>query len=87
MRSITKLIPSLLTILLLISCAKKEVDFQDPLLTNRDTTVSPSDNFLNYANGGWFKRNPIPDGNAQAAARTLQLNPIQASTIHPQIAT
>ena len=61
MRSITKLIPSLLTILLLISCAKKEVDFQDPLLTNRDTTVSPSDNFFNYANGGWFKRNPIPE--------------------------
>ena len=61
MRTITKLIPSLLTILLLISCAKKEVDFQDPLLTNRDTTVSPSDNFFNYANGGWFKRNPIPE--------------------------
>jgi putative endopeptidase len=61
MHSITKLITSLLTILLLISCAKKEVDFQDPLLTNRDTTVSPSDNFFNYANGGWFKRNPIPE--------------------------
>ena len=61
MRSITKLIPSLLTILLLISCAKKEVAFQDPLITNRDTTVSPSDNFFYYANGGWFKRNPIPE--------------------------
>ncbi len=61
MRSLTKLIPSLLSILFLMSCAKKEVDFQDPLLTNRDTTVSPSDNFFNYANGGWFKRNPIPE--------------------------
>ena len=61
MRSLTKLIPSLLSILFLMSCAKKEVAFQDPLITNRDTTVSPSDNFFNYANGGWFKRNPIPE--------------------------
>jgi putative endopeptidase len=32
----------------------------DPLLTNRDTTVRPGDNFFLYANGGWFNRNPIP---------------------------
>lgn len=49
-----------LAMLLLLSCAKKESDFVDPLLTNRDTTVSPSDDFFLYANGGWFKRNPIP---------------------------
>ena len=46
--------------LLLLSCAKKESYFVDPLLTNRDTTISPSDDFFLYANGGWFKRNPIP---------------------------
>lgn len=28
--------------------------------TNIDTTVSPSQNFYLYANGGWLKRNPIP---------------------------
>lgn len=33
---------------------------QDPLLTNRDTKVSPGNDFFNYANGGWFKANPIP---------------------------
>lgn len=32
----------------------------DPLVTNRDTTVNPGDNFFRYANGGWFNRNPIP---------------------------
>lgn len=44
----------------LSSCTKKEVSFSDPLVTNRDTTVNPADNFFQYANGGWFKRNPIP---------------------------
>ena len=42
------------------SCTKKEVAFSDPLVTNRDTTLNPGDNFFYYANGGWFKRNPIP---------------------------
>ena len=45
------------------SC-KKEKDFDpnapDVLVTNRDTLVDPSDDFFAYANGGWFKKNPIP---------------------------
>src|SRR5476649_175276 len=32
----------------------------DPLVTNRDTTVDPAKDFFHYADGGWFKRNPIP---------------------------
>lgn len=46
-----------------LSC-KKEQTFDpnapDVLITNRDTTVNPSDDFFAYANGGWFKKNPIP---------------------------
>ncbi|MBC7523604.1 MAG: M13 family metallopeptidase [Flavobacterium sp.] len=45
---------------LTISCTKKEAPFVDPLLTNRDTAVNPSEDFYHYANGGWFKKNPIP---------------------------
>ena len=30
--------------------------------SNMDATVSPSDNFFNYANGGWIKSNTIPAG-------------------------
>lgn len=34
---------------------------KDILLSNMDTTVNPSDDFFLYANGGWIKKNPIPD--------------------------
>lgn len=44
----------------IVGCAKKEASFVDPLLTNRDTTVNPSEDFFSYANGGWFKKHPIP---------------------------
>ncbi|WP_310556871.1 M13 family metallopeptidase [Flavobacterium sp.] len=46
------------------SCKKEvaiDIDAPDALYTNRDTLVNPSEDFFNYANGGWFKKNPIPD--------------------------
>jgi putative endopeptidase len=33
---------------------------KDILLTDMDSTVSPSKDFFMYANGGWIKNNPIP---------------------------
>lgn len=49
---------------LLVGCKKDGnenlAEVTDPLVTNRDTTVHPADDFFNYANGGWFKKNPIP---------------------------
>lgn len=38
------------------SNAKKE----DILITSRDTTINPADDFFQYAVGGWIKNNPIP---------------------------
>jgi len=38
---------------------------QDFLTANIDSTVSPRDDFFQYANGGWFKRNPNSGGAAQ----------------------
>jgi putative endopeptidase len=32
----------------------------DPVYQNLDRSVKPGDNFFNYANGGWIKKNPIP---------------------------
>src|SRR2546427_12704452 len=33
---------------------------EDILVANMDTSANPGDDFFNYANGGWLKRNPIP---------------------------
>jgi putative endopeptidase len=60
MNLLKKLIIFTLTGIVVSSCNKKEeAVFQDPLITNRDTTVNPADDFFNYANNGWFKKNPI----------------------------
>ncbi len=40
-------------------------DKQDFLTANIDTAVSPRDDFFQFANGGWFRRNPIPDDRAR----------------------
>ncbi len=59
---VKNLIP-FLAVALLAACSPFQEKTElptDPLVTNRDTTVSPGDNFFRYANGGWFNRNPIP---------------------------
>jgi len=75
-----KLTITLLSVILLISCNQKEIQYEDPLVTNRDTTVNPSDDFFHYANGGWFKRNPIPNSEA-----TNGIFRMIADTINAQI--
>lgn len=42
--------------------AKPQVDKNAPPIDpkNMDTSVKPSEDFYEYANGGWIKRNPIP---------------------------
>jgi putative endopeptidase len=52
------------TTLLMCSCKKEtseNLNLPDALSTNRDTLVNPADNFFMYANGAWFKKNPIPE--------------------------
>lgn len=59
-----RFILSVLSLGLLISCGAPEKQSDalapDPLFANRDTTITPGDDFFRYANGGWFNRNPIP---------------------------
>ena len=38
---------------------------EDFLAANVDSTVSPSDDFYQYANGAWLKQHPIPDDQAR----------------------
>jgi putative endopeptidase len=64
----------------MVSCAEKETHYSDPLVTNRDTTVNPADNFFMFANGGWFKNNPIPDSDrSNGIFRTI------ADTVNAQV--
>jgi len=48
------------------SCTEKKSNTaqKDILLDNLDTTVSPAADFFQYANGGWIKKNPIPEDQA-----------------------
>ncbi len=51
-----------LGILLLHSCTNEKKDQQKPdvVAVNIDSTIDPSIDFFDYANGGWIKNNPIP---------------------------
>jgi putative endopeptidase len=47
-----------------VSCKSKSTastgNKPDALAVNLDTTVAPGQDFFQYANGGWIKKNPIP---------------------------
>ncbi|MFM7711016.1 MAG: M13 family metallopeptidase [Ferruginibacter sp.] len=49
------------SILFLYSCRPENTQKPDVVAANVDTTVQPADDFFQFANGGWIKRNPIPD--------------------------
>jgi putative endopeptidase len=62
-----------LSIAALTGCSKKETNFSDPLITNRDTTINPAEDFFKYANNGWFKKNPIKKSESSNGIwRTIQ---------------
>jgi putative endopeptidase len=53
------------TLLSVLACknnAKEDytVPARDVVAANIDTSTSPSEDFFQFANGGWFKANPIP---------------------------
>ncbi len=59
--SYSLLLISFVTVALISSCANKNTaPLKDLIIENMDTTVSPGDNFFNYAEGTWIKKNPIP---------------------------
>lgn len=62
--------------ILLTACdtsTNKNEDKPDPLVTNRDTTIDPAQDFFHYADGGWFKAHPIPSSErSNGIFRTIQ---------------
>jgi putative endopeptidase len=51
---------------------------QDPLVAHIDTTVKPGDDFFQYANGKWFKENPIPASEHSNGSWRLKQDTINA---------
>jgi putative endopeptidase len=49
--------------LCLFSCKNKnqEINKPDVVANNVDTTIDPTNDFFDFANGGWIKSNPIPE--------------------------
>ena len=63
-----KVIAVLVTIILIISCAKKEELTSGINKKNMDVKVKPGDNFANYVNGTWLKSMKIPSDKASIGA-------------------
>ncbi|HMU47423.1 MAG TPA: M13 family metallopeptidase [Chitinophagaceae bacterium] len=64
MRSIISFFTSAIFLFVFISCKSnsgENTNKPDPVASNIDSTVKPGTDFFEYANGGWIKRNPIPD--------------------------
>ena len=60
MRSILTMIAIAAATFSITSCGGGKSKKGDVLAVNLDTTVSPGEDFFQYANGGWIKKNPIP---------------------------
>jgi len=49
----------MLSAITMVSCGQQKEEI-DPLVSHQDPSVRPQDDFFEFANGGWFKQNPIP---------------------------
>lgn len=69
---------ALLISTLFISCNtssnKDSNPSRDVLIENMDTTVNPAVDFFSYANGGWIKKNPIPESERRWGIANLVQN-------------
>ena len=56
-----KILLAITTVAFIVSCNNKsDAPKPDILAANLDSTVNPGEDFFEYANGGWLKKNPIP---------------------------
>ena len=65
MRIVMPVLAFTATTILLLSCKNSSTGSAsvkpDAVAVNIDSTVKPGEDFFEYANGGWIKKNPIPD--------------------------
>ena len=50
----------IVTILIMVSCSSNKKEKPDALVSHIDSSIRPGDDFFLFANGKWFKENPIP---------------------------
>jgi len=50
----------IVVILVMASCSSNKREKPDALVSHIDSSVNPGDDFFLFANGRWFKENPIP---------------------------
>ena len=57
-----KLVLFMIPLFMLAACADRQSNGVVPAIdpTDFDTSVSPGDDFFQYVNGGWLKKNPLP---------------------------
>jgi len=56
-----KILLTITTVAFIVSCSNKTATPKpDILAANLDSSVKPGEDFFEYANGGWLKKNPIP---------------------------
>jgi len=56
-----KILLAITTVAFIVSCGNKTATPKpDILAANLDSSVKPGEDFFEYANGGWLKKNPIP---------------------------
>ncbi|MEI8007274.1 MAG: M13 family metallopeptidase [Bacteroidota bacterium] len=60
MRKYFFLMASFAVLAMLYSCKPASLDKPDPLVSHIDSTVKAGNDFFLFANGKWFKQNPIP---------------------------
>ncbi len=75
--SYSVLLCAILAIIVSFSFGQSQIT-QDPLVAHIDTTVKAGDNIFQYANGRWFKENPIPANEANNGIMQLIQDTINA---------
>lgn len=76
------LVVSMVIIGIIFSCASdrssSKVQGPDALASHIDESVNPGDDFFHYANGTWFKENPIPPSEASNGIWQMKQDTVNA---------
>ena len=71
------------TIIAFSSCSQSKKDkVTDALVSHIDSTIKPGDDFFQYANGKWFRQNPIPASEQSNGIWQLVQDTINAQVRH-----